>query len=101
MKLLALFGIEHSVIIDSDSNANTKRLKQHQKLHEHINTCCNDYTVSEPFLINPDLEGFLNLPTPRRDRKPLDMIMAVTESRIPSEKVDQLKSIIIGLINKK
>ncbi|MCJ0916140.1 ATP-dependent nuclease [Mammaliicoccus sciuri] len=102
MKLLCLFGIKHSVFIDSDSNTKKqKSLEKHKKIHEHINNCCNEYTVNEPYLIDPDIEGFLNLPMPRKDRKPLDMIIALTSNKVSDDKIKELKSIFIDLINDK
>lgn len=99
MKLLSLFGIKHSVFIDSDSNAKSKRLAQHQRLHEHIKECVNEFTIAEPYLIDPDLETFLNLPMPRKDRKPLDMIMSLTENKIEIDRLKELKKIICKLID--
>ncbi|WP_214793438.1 MULTISPECIES: AAA family ATPase [unclassified Exiguobacterium] len=99
MKLLCLFGIKHSIFIDSDSQAKGKRINQHRILNNHINECVNEFTISDAYLIDPDLETFLNLPMPRKDRKPLDMIMALTENKINPDKLVELKAIISKLID--
>lgn len=97
IKLLSLFGIKHSVFIDSDSEKKGKGFILHQKLNRHINDCMTFYTSSEPHLFEPDLETFLGLPVPKeRERKPLEILKAVTSNSIDNDKLNEFKSIILN-----
>jgi putative ATP-dependent endonuclease of the OLD family len=97
IKLLSLFGIKHSVFIDSDSEKKGKGLVLHQKLNKHICDCMTFYTSCEPHLFEPDLESFLGLPVPKdRERKPLEILKAVTSNSIDINKLGEFKKIIIN-----
>ncbi|MBY0091420.1 AAA family ATPase [Priestia aryabhattai] len=95
MKLLSLFGIKHSVIIDSDSQKKGKGLELHKKLNRHICDCRTFYTTCDPHLIEPDLESFFGLPIPHKDRKPLEMLKAITNKSIEEYKINEFKEIIV------
>ncbi|WP_179211941.1 ATP-dependent nuclease [Bacillus sp. K2I17] len=95
IKLLSLFGINHSIILDSDSQAKGNNLIRHQKLNQHIAECMTFCTTCEPHLFDPDLEGFFELPMPKKDRKPLAMLKAVTENFIAHQKLVEFKNIIV------
>lgn len=98
MNLLNIFGIGHSVILDSDSNAKGKNFEKHQRLNDHILDCINECTTCEPHFFNPDLEGFLGLSMPAKDRKPLEILKAATTNNICEQKLLELKEIVTSQI---
>ncbi len=95
MNLLKELGIYHSVLVDKDENKNV-----HEIINQFIEGNKNNFTKGIYFF-EKDIENFLGIPTPparRRDKKPLNVMWHYKNGRISQDKIDQLKSIIEGLI---
>ena len=89
MALLEAFGIRHGVLIDGDTG------KAHQEaVNEFLDGRVNGFTVGKPHKFPTDLEKFLGLATPRDDRKPLEILKAVTQARITMEKLAEFRGIV-------
>lgn len=103
MALLEAFGTKHGVLMDGDTG------KAHQEaINDFLEGRVNGFTVSKPHKFTTDLETFLGLPKPpkmRDDRKPLEILKAVSQARISAEKLAELRSIVeaslLGLAPKK
>jgi putative ATP-dependent endonuclease of OLD family len=89
MALLEAFGTRHGVLMDGDTG------KHHQEaINDFLEGRTNQFTVGKPHKFTTDLEGFLGLTTPRDDRKPLEILKAVSQSRIGGEKLAELRGIV-------
>jgi len=92
MNLFKFFGINHSVLMDSDEN-DTQEI-----VNNFIETNKNEYT-NKVKLFEKDLESFLGIETAKRkDLKPLNVIYQYNKENIPNEKIIELKKIIEDLI---
>ncbi len=89
MALLEAFGTRHGILIDGDTG------KAHQEaVNEFLEGRVNGFTVGKPHKFPSDLEKFLGLATPRDDRKPLEILKAVSQARIAPEKLAEFRGIV-------
>lgn len=88
MALFKAFGVPHGVMIDDDQN------KNHQAaINELIRASVNEFTLSAPFEFPTCLEAYLGLTVPPRDdKKPIEILKAVTSSAIAPERLDALRA---------
>ncbi len=95
MALLDKLGIEHSVIMDEEKDQNI-----HGVIAAFINEHKTQLTTGV-HVLSPDLEGFLGIAVPKRrgaGLKPLNVLSAVMSDLVPEEKLDELKSIVLQLV---
>lgn len=93
MNLLGALGISHSVLYDFDEG-----VEVHNKLSQLINDCRNDNTAQIDYF-NKDLEGFLEIESPKRnDQKPQHLMLKVTAKTVSPERLDALVEKIEPLI---
>ena len=89
MTLLAALGIKHSVLFDSDRNA---------EIQEIVNSFLQDQKTHFTRTIHSfenDFEEFLGIEKPeRRDLKPLNVIVKHQNNEIPPEKLGELRDIL-------
>lgn len=89
MSLLSKLGIEHSVLRDKDPNN-----QLHAEINQLIANSLTQFTVTVEE-IDPDLEGFLDLPNPgRNDRKPQNAIYAYMNGDIDVTKLTNFCTIV-------
>jgi hypothetical protein len=89
MSLLSKLGIEHSVLRDKDPNN-----QLHAEINQLIANSLTQFTVTVEE-IDPDLEGFLDLPNPgRNDRKPQNAIYAYMNGDIDVTKLANFCTIV-------
>lgn len=94
MALLSKLGIEHSVLRDKDPGQ-----QRQSEVNQLIDSCKTTYTVGIDEL-DPDLEGYLNLPNPiRSDRKPQSAIYAYASGNINATKLADFCKIIEKLLS--
>jgi len=92
MNLFKFFGINHSVLMDSDEN------ETQEIVNDFIETNKNEYT-KKVVLFEKDLESFLGIETAKRkDLKPLNIMYQYNKEHIPNEKIIELKKVIEDLI---
>lgn len=88
MLLLKVFGIPHGVMLDDDN-----RKHHHGAVNDLIDGSRNWATLAAPVKFPNCLEEFLGLPIPDRDdKKPIEMIKAITENRIDEERLRALRA---------
>ena len=95
MNLFAELGIYHSVIFDKDKNASV-----HGLINQFIETNKNIYT-KEIYSFDTDIEDYLSIIKPlgnRNDLKPLNIMWNYNNKKIASNKIDELKNIIMSLL---
>lgn len=98
LSLFSTFGIEHGVMFDNDNEKN-----EHQVINQFIRDRKNEFTLSDPFEFNNNLEGHLNLQLPNRDdQKPLHILKAIEDGSISIAQLQELrgafcKSLAIGV----
>jgi len=91
MNLFNKFGITHSLIMDSDNNADVQSI-----VNDFIQTNKNGYT-KEIYSFPSDIEDFLGIQKPikcRNDRKPLNVLSCYNKNQIAEEKITDLKTIM-------
>lgn len=88
MALLAAYGIPHGVMLDDDNGKNL-----HGAVNDLIETCANPVTLAAPVKFNGCLEEFLGIPVPDRDdKKPLEVMKAITGGRIDPARLQALRA---------
>lgn len=87
MNLLTAFGICHSVIVDSDNDAN-----EHKDLNDLIRNSASTYTRRVSFIDGEleDILGITKLPKEQAHRKPQHIILQYEKNLIASDKIDAL-----------
>lgn len=93
MNLFSRLGIKHSVLIDKDKNMGV-----HNIVNDLIQQTCNGYTVN-CLAFEEDLESFCGIERTATRLKPLNIIYNVQNNNIPKTKIDELKEIIINLLD--
>jgi putative ATP-dependent endonuclease of the OLD family len=88
MALLSAYGISHGVMLDDDNNN-----EHHGAINDLVDNSKNKFTLSTPIKFNNCLESFLGLAIPDANRKPLEMMKAVTGNQIDINKLDALKAL--------
>ncbi|MDD4439217.1 MAG: AAA family ATPase [Tissierellia bacterium] len=92
ISLLSKFGLSYSVLMDFDED---------KKQHKYINQFIKDKAV-KVYGFDKDFESFLGVtpvPSNRNDLKPLNVLKNNEDGLIAQEKIDELKTIILGLID--
>lgn len=90
LALLDAFAIPHSVVMDGDNGD-----AHHAAINALIENMCGKHALCEPFQFPSDLEGFLGLPKPpghRNDRKPVEILKAISNNAIDASKLEALKA---------
>lgn len=94
MNLCGALGISHSVLIDSDNDADI-----HGIINTFIENNKNQHTTNT-YAFDDDIEGFLGIAKPtRKDQKPLNIISKYHEGAIACSKLDELKVIVNTLVS--
>jgi len=94
MNLFGELGIYHSVLYDSDSNADI-----HSLINSFISLKKNKYTKGI-YSFASDIEDFLSIqkPSNRNDLKPLNIMWNYKNNKIDTQKISDLKKIIESII---
>lgn len=92
MNLFGFLGIEHSVLMDKDNDANI-----HKEINAFIESKKNYYT-KQIKCFDEDIEGFLGIDKPsRRDQKPLNIVYKYNQKEIAEDKINALKTLFEDL----
>jgi len=92
MNLFGFLGIEHSVLMDKDNDADI-----HKDINAFIESKKNKYT-KQIKCFDEDIEGFLGIDKPsRRDQKPLNIIYKYNQKEIAEDKINALKTLFEDL----
>lgn len=87
MALLEAYGISHGVLLDDDNG------KEHQgAVNDLVEASTNRYTLVAPVKFADCLETFLGLPVPKNDKKPIEMLKAVTSGNISPDRLQALRA---------
>lgn len=93
MNLCGSLGIPHSILIDSDKDADI-----HAIINKFIEDNKNGHTV-KIHAFDEDIEAFLGIDKPsRNDQKPLNIISKYHNGEITTNKLDDLKVIVSSLL---
>ena len=86
MGLMEAYGIPHGVMLDDDNG------KEHQgAVNDLVEASENGHTLAAPVKFADCLETFLGLPVPAKDKKPLEILKAITSGQIAAEKLQALR----------
>ena len=87
MGLLEAYGIPHGVMLDDDNG------KEHQgAVNDLVEASANGHTLAAPVKFADCLETFLGLPVPAKDKKPIEILKAVTGGQIAADKLQALRA---------
>jgi predicted ATP-dependent endonuclease of OLD family len=87
MGLMEAYGIPHGVMLDDDNG------KEHQgAVNDLIEASANNHTLSAPVKFAHCLETFLGLPIPAKDKKPIEILKAITGGQINANKLQALRT---------
>lgn len=87
MALMEAFGIPHGVMLDDDNG------KEHQSaVNDLVEASVNGHSLAAPVKFADCLETFLGLPVPAKDRKPIEILKAVTGGQIAADKLEALRT---------
>lgn len=87
LSLFKTYGIYHGVMFDNDDEKN-----EHAAINQLIRDRKNEFTLADPFEFNKCLEKHLDLTLPGRDdQKPLQILKALEDKTITSEKITELR----------
>lgn len=93
MNLFDKLGISHSILFDKDDD------QIHEIVNDFLSANKNSHTRAF-HSFDKNLETFLNIPISNRsDKKPLNVMWHYIKGKIATEKVDELKSVFIKLID--
>jgi putative ATP-dependent endonuclease of OLD family len=86
MGLLDAYGIPHGVMLDDDNG------KEHQgAVNDLVEASANGHTLAPPVKFVGCLEAFLGLPVPAKDKKPIEILKAITGGLIGADKLTALR----------
>lgn len=89
MTLLEVYGIQHGVMLDDDKDND-----HHEAVNNFISDQMNKYTLKDPFKFPNCLETYLSIPVPKsNEKKPIEIMKAITENKIPVSKISELKKV--------
>ncbi len=89
--LASAFGIPHGIMLDDDANG--QEAEFHNAVNDLVCASATVHTLSSPFMFPSCIESFLGLPVPERgDRKPVEMLKAITSGKVSDEKLKLLRS---------
>lgn len=87
MGLLEAYGIPHGVMLDDDNG------KEYQgAVNDLVEASANGHTLAAPVTFADCLETFLGLPIPAKDKKPIEILKAVTSGQIAADKLQALRA---------
>ncbi|ERE18213.1 ATP-dependent nuclease [Pseudogulbenkiania ferrooxidans] len=87
MGLMEAYGIPHGVILDDDND------KDHQgAVNDLVEASANVHTLAAPVKFTDCLETFLGLPVPAKEKKPIEILKAVTSGQIAADKLQALRA---------
>lgn len=87
MGLMEAYGIPHGVMLDDDND------KNHQSaVNDLVENSTNAHTLAAPVKFAGCLETFLGLPVPTRDKKPIEILKAMTSGQIAADKLQALRA---------
>ncbi|MCP4490307.1 MAG: AAA family ATPase [Gammaproteobacteria bacterium] len=89
--LLSALGVSHSILYDLDSDAG-----EHKVINEFIQSKRTALTTGIR-AFEKDIEDYLGVPKPPKDRqdlKPLNLLKALVEGKIPDAKISDLREVI-------
>lgn len=93
MNLFSKLAISHSVLIDSDGSKGIQGI-----FNEFINKSKNEFTKNI-HLFETDIEGFLEIDTPKRkDLKPLNIMHKYKNNYISDKKITEIRSLLEELM---
>ncbi|GAA3647372.1 ATP-dependent nuclease [Asaccharospora irregularis] len=93
MNLFSKLAISHSVLIDSDANKGIQGI-----FNDFIKSSMNKFT-KKIHLFETDIEGFLQIDTPKRkDLKPLNIMYRYKNNQIEESKIDEIRELLEQLI---
>jgi putative ATP-dependent endonuclease of the OLD family len=87
MGLLNAYGIPHGVMLDDDSGKD-----HHSAVNDLVEASMNSHTLAVPVKFPDCLEAFLGLPVPAKDKKPIEILKAVTGRRIAADRLQALRT---------
>lgn len=99
IKLLTLFGIKHSIIVDRDKNNSVEF-----ELNEFIKSKKNEFTLGDVIEIPDDIESFLGIEIKGEQdkrKKDLKVLCKIENKTVDIQKIDKLKELIIPAIPSK
>lgn len=87
MGLMEAYGIPHGVMLDDDNG------RDHQgAVNDLVEASANGHTLAAPVKFTDCLETFLGLPVPAKDKKPIEILKAVTSGQIAADKLQALRA---------
>jgi len=87
MGLMEAYGIPHGVVLDDDNG------KEHQgAVNDLVEASANVHTLATPVKFADCLETFLGLPVPVKDKKPIEILKAITGGQIAPDKLQALRA---------
>jgi putative ATP-dependent endonuclease of OLD family len=88
--LLATYGIAYGVILDDDNGVD-----HHGAINDLVDRLATSPAVASPQRIPGCLEAFLGLPVQqeRADKKPLEIMKAVTQGQITAPQIEALRAV--------
>lgn len=87
MALFDTYGIPHGVLLDDDDEN-----EHHSAINELVARSKNSKTLADPVKFPKCCEAFLGLPISRNDRKPIEILKALTQDTIAEERMTALRS---------
>ncbi len=88
MTLLDAYGIPHGVILDDDNGENHQGV-----VNDLVEKFANQNTLATPVRLPSCLETFLGVPvTSRPDKKPIEIMKAITNNLIAEERLEALRN---------
>lgn len=87
MGLLEAYGIPHGVMLDDDNGK-----EHHSAVNDLVEASANIHTLAAPVKFADCLESFLGLPIPAKDKKPIEILKAVTGGQIAADKLEALRT---------
>jgi putative ATP-dependent endonuclease of the OLD family len=94
MGLLEAYGIPHGVMLDDDDSK-----EHHGVVNDLVSASKNAYTLAAPVKFENCLEHFVGLPVPPKDKKPIEILKAVTNKQIAADKLDALRAEFCKALN--
>ena len=94
MALLDAFSLPYGMILDDDGNKT-----YHKAINEMLVGRAKDKCLAEPKLLAGCMEKFLGTQLPgREDQKPVEILKALEERRLPAERLASLREVFMGAL---
>ena len=81
------YGIPHGVMLDDDEGKNLQGA-----VNDLVEASANGHTLATPVKFTDCLETFLGLPVPAKEKKPIEILKAVTSRQIAADKLQALRA---------